>query len=177
MKLLWPSGLLLAGVLAGCHQSNQPPAPAVSTQAPPPAPLHLNHAQPKLQTLKLWLGDQEISAEVALTVTEIATGMMFRTNMAENEGMLFVFSEPQRTSFYMKNTRIPLSVAYIAPDGIILEIHDLQPFDETPVEANSNQVQYVLEMRQGWFARHHISPGALIRTEYGELAAAFTRRR
>lgn len=139
--------------------------------------MHLDHAQPKLKTLKLWLGDQEIAAEVALTITEISTGMMFRTNMAENEGMLFVFSQPHQASFYMKNTTVPLSVAYIDPEGAILEIHDLKPLDETPVEAKSDQVQYTLEMTQGWFARHRIAPGAVIRTEFGKLGAAFTPRR
>jgi uncharacterized membrane protein (UPF0127 family) len=123
------------------------------------------------------LGNQEITAEVALTLTEIATGMMFRTNLADNEGMLFVFNVPHRAAFYMKNTYLPLSAAYIDPEGIILEIHDLQPLDETPVEARSDQVQYVLEMRQGWFDRHGIGPGALVRTELGSLREVFGRRR
>jgi hypothetical protein len=75
----------------------------------------------------------------------------------------------------MKNTLIPLSVAYIDPEGVILEIHDLQPLDETPVEAATDQVQYVLEMRQGWFARHNLGPGVVIRTERGRLRDAFRR--
>lgn len=171
--------LVLAGGVAGCGSKVSPPP--TEPQAPPKAPAratpHLDHALPKLPTIKLWLGDQEITAEVALTVTEIATGLMFRTNLADNEGMLFVFGVPHRASFYMKNTYLPLSAAYIDPEGIILEIHDLQPLDETPVEARSDQVQYVLEMRQGWFERHRIGPGALVRTELGSLSEVFGRGR
>ena len=122
---------------------------------------HLDHAQSKLPILKLWLGDQEIAAEVALTQTQVATGMMFRQTMGENEGMLFVFGAPHRTSFYMKNTTVPLTAAYIDPEGTILELQDLQPLNETAVEAQSDQIQYVLEMKQGWFKRHAVAPGAI----------------
>lgn len=172
-------GLLLAAGMAGCGSNTPPPRPerAAAPETQSRGTLHLDHALPKLPTIKLWLGDQEITAEVALTVTEIATGMMFRTNLAENEGMLFVFGAPHRAAFYMKNTSLPLSAAYIDPEGIILEIHDLQPLDETPVEAQTDQVQYVLEVRQGWFERHRIGPGALVRTELGSLSEVFGRRR
>ena len=158
-------------LLSGCEEEKPaPPAPArpVETNR-----YHLNTAQPRLRTLKLFLGPHEITAEVALTRTEVATGMMFRQDMAENEGMLFVFGIPHRASFYMKNTVVPLSVAYIDPEGTILEIHDLKPLDEHPVEANSDQVQYILEMRQGWFGRHNITAGAYVRTEKGSLEESF----
>jgi uncharacterized membrane protein (UPF0127 family)/predicted small lipoprotein YifL len=176
IRRVW--ALVLAAGMAGCGREGplSQPSPPSATNAPP-ATVHLDHALPRLPTLKLWLGNQEITAEVALTLTEIATGMMFRTNLADNEGMLFVFNVPHRAAFYMKNTYLPLSAAYIDPEGIILEIHDLQPLDETPVEARSDQVQYVLEMRQGWFDRHGIGPGALVRTELGSLREVFGRRR
>lgn len=170
---------MLLGLLVGtgCRQSSQT-GPAPATSRPPLGPMyHLDHAQPKLPTLKLWLGDQEIVAEVALTQTQVATGMMFRQTLAENEGMLFVFGYPHRTSFYMKNTTVPLTAAYLDPEGTILELHDLQPLNESSVEAQSDQVQYVLEMKQGWFKRHGVAPGAMIRTEFGKLADAFVRKR
>jgi uncharacterized membrane protein (UPF0127 family) len=104
---------------------------------------------------------------------EVATGMMFRTNMLENEGMLFVFAQPRRISFYMKNTIVPLSAAYIDPEGAILEIHDLHPREERPVEASNDNIQYVLEVPQGWFKRHNVTTGAVIRSQYGTLRQTF----
>ena len=120
----------------------------------PPPSVRLSEpsaAQPKLQTMKLWLGQDELTAELALTAQQMQTGMMFRTNMAENEAMLFVFGAPVRASFWMKNCVIPLSAAYIDPDGTILEIHPLQPHDTNSVVAASDRIQFVLETRQGWF--------------------------
>jgi uncharacterized membrane protein (UPF0127 family) len=104
------------------------------------------------------------------------TGMMFRTNMAENEGMLFVFPQPVQASFWMKNTILPLSAAYISPDGTILEIHDLQPQDTNSVIAETDNVQFVLETRQGWFKRNNIGAGTVISTERGPLHKVFLER-
>ena len=170
--------LLLLIFLCGCE--NQPSAPNKTTNAtnlltnPPP---HLDHAQPKLRTMKLWLGPKEITAELAISRTEIATGMMFRDKMEENEGMLFIFAQPVQVSFYMKNTYVPLSCAYIDSEGAILEIHDLKPLDENPVYARSEQVQYVLEVKQGWFERNGVRIGTVIRTEHGSLPETFFRRK
>src|SRR5437867_7658658 len=113
--------LMLLGplVVGGC----QKPA---GTAAPAPLPGLPTKAQPKLPTTKLWLGAEELVAELALTGEQQQTGMMFRTNMAENAGMLFVFPVPFRASFWMMNTILPLSAAYIDPDVIILEIYVLQ---------------------------------------------------
>ena len=93
--------------------------------------------------------------------------------MAEKEAMLFVFQRPHQASFWMKNTGLPLSLAYIDPEGVILEIHDLQPFNTNSVSAGTGRVQYVLETTQGWFKRHDVNPGMLIRTEQGSLRDAF----
>jgi uncharacterized protein len=162
-------GLLLA--LAACQQPPTPaPAPAgPSTDA---APLHLDHAQTNLPVVKLWVGGEEMGIEVCRTAQQLATGMMFRTNLAERAGMLFVFGFPHRASFYMKNTTVPLSVAYLDPDGVILELHDLKPLDETGVEANTDRIQYVLEVNQGWFARHQVTTGAVVRLPQGPLKQA-----
>lgn len=123
--------------------------------------------------MKLYVGPEVVTAELAMNQIQIATGMMFRTEMAENEGMLFVFSQPHRTSFYMKNTKIPLNVAYIDGEGTILELHELKPLDETPVEAKSDRVQFVLEMNKGWFDRHNVKVGSIITCETGKLRDAF----
>lgn len=132
---------------------------------------------PRLQTLKLYVGANELTTELALTELQIRTGMMFRTNVPENEAMLFVFPGPRQVGFWMKNVDIPLSCAYIDPDGIILETHDMAPHDEKPIESASDRVQFVLETKKGWFDRHHIKPGVLIRTERGSLLETFFRRR
>jgi uncharacterized membrane protein (UPF0127 family) len=176
-KLGWMAcGLGAALAWSGCRKA-PPPAPAPSVPPPPTfESLHLNHALPKLKTLKLWLGPHEIEAELALKPVELATGMMFRKEMGENEGMLFVFGRPYRASFYMKNTYVPLSLAYIDSEGAILEIRHLQPLDEKPVEAGSDQVQYVLEMNQGWFERKQVGVGTVLRTEYGSLFDTFFKR-
>src|SRR2546421_7647812 len=116
----WVLWMMSAGIflLWGCEK------PAGRAKAPPPPPLTnaagllmATNAQPKLPTLKLWIGSQEVTAELAMSIPQIMTGMMFRKQMAESEGMLFVFGRAQRVSFYMKNTLIPLSCAYIDFDG------------------------------------------------------------
>ena len=166
--------LLALGLCGGCAGGcNKPAAPATGEAASPKLP---TAAQPKLQTMKLWLGAEEMIAELALTGQQLQTGMMFRTNLAENAGMLFVFPTPHRASFWMKNCPLPLSAAYIDPEGVILEIHDLQSHNTNSVEAASDRVQFVLETNQGWFGRHHVTPGMVVRTERGTLLETFFRR-
>jgi uncharacterized protein len=126
--------------------------------------------------MRLWLGPHEVEAELAVTRMQIQTGMMFRTNMLENEGMLFIFGRPHQTGFYMKNTRVPLSCAYIDTEGTILEIHDMQPLDEASIDAQSDQIQYVLEVKQGWFQRKNVGVGTVVRTEHGSLNDTFFNR-
>jgi uncharacterized protein len=185
MKLLKLSACLAAllALLVGCQGCNKPSAAAtngVSTATPnleiDPVRGHLLHAQPKLPTVKVWLGSEEMIAEIARTQVQIATGMMFRTNMLENEAMIFVFPSAEPKNFYMRNCTVPLSAAYITPDGTIAEIVDLQPGDERGVQSRSSNLQFVLEVPQGWFARHNVSTGAVVRTERGSLIETFFRR-
>jgi len=170
-------GLFLIGLamVTGCKKTAPvaPVAPVSSGTATDPVYGRLLQAQPKLRTIKVWLGDQELIAEVASRQTEIATGMMFRTNMPENEAMLFVFPNAGSRSFYMRNCPLPLSGAYISPTGEILQIVDMKPLDETPLPSHSNNIQFVLEVPQGWFARHNVSTGAVLRTERGPLHETF----
>jgi len=170
MKLGFFGACMFAASLTlfGCHNPEQPSLAAVTPPEPPSG-----RPQPKLPTIKLWLGTQEIIAEQAVTRSQIETGMMFRTEMAEHEGMLFVFAGPHRASFWMRNTLLPLTCAYIDSTGVILEIHDMKPKDETPIPAGSDKVQYVLEMKQGWFERNKVGVGTLVRTERGTLAETY----
>lgn len=165
-SLMIVAGTLGIGLL-GCTRE----APAKPVEAPGASmpSLHLSRAQPKLPVLKLGVGSAELVAEVARTSTELATGMMFRTNLAEGEAMLFVFARPFRASFYMKNTTVPLDCAYLDSEGAIQEIHALKPLDETPVESQSSNIQYVLETPHGWFQRHEIRPGMVVATAAGPL--------
>jgi uncharacterized membrane protein (UPF0127 family) len=147
------------------------------TNAPPSsAPRLPAHAQPKLPTIRLWLGTEELITEMALTGEQQMTGMMFRTNIAENEAMIFVHPAPRPAAYWMTNCFVPLSIAYIDTDGMILEIHDLQPHDANPIFSNATNIRFGLETSQGWFQRHNISTGAVIRTERGSLAETFLRR-
>ena len=172
--------LLTACCLASCEKADSSGGqPKSALRAPTnavPATGHLNHAQPKLRTMKLWLGPREIAAELALSPVQIYTGMMFRKEMGQNDGMLFVFSQPVRVAFYMKNTYVPLSAAYINSDGVIAEIHDLEPLNETPVPAKTDDIQFVLEVNRGWFERNGIAIGTVVRTEHGSLTDTFKQR-
>jgi len=134
-------------------------------------------ALPKLRTLKLWLGREELAAEVAGTPLQIQTGMMFRTNITEMDGMLFILPYTQQASFWMKNCLLELSVAYIAPDGTIREIHDLHAGNTNPVLSASQHIRFALEVSQGCFNRHQISTGMMVRTERGSLAETFLGQR
>ena len=172
LRTLWTLvGLAGSLLLSGCERDAILPA---SSQASGARPAPAGRPQPKLSTIKLWLGPQEILAEQALAPNEIQTGMMFRKEMAENEGMLFLLPDgPTQASFWMRNTLIPLSCAYIDPDGVILEIHDMKPLDETPIQAQTDRVQYVLEVKQGWFERNKVNVGMLVRTERGTLRETY----
>src|SRR5262249_13848116 len=117
---------LAALICSGCSKSA---VPAESRQQPVADPGAPTQAQPKLQTMKIYVGVEEMVAELALSFDEQRTGMMFRTNMPENAGMLFPLPYTQPAAFWMKNCPLPLSAAYIDPEGVIQEIHDLRPFN------------------------------------------------
>lgn len=163
---------LVVAMLPGCTKEKTPAAIS-EVEVEPAIP---THAQPKLPTVKLWIGAEEMTAEMAVTAIQMQTGMMFRTNIAENEGMIFVLPFPQRASFWMKNTSVPLSAAYIDAEGVIQEIHNLEPHNTNAVKAASENIQYVLETSQGWFQRHNIGAGTLVRTERGNLRQTFFRQ-
>jgi uncharacterized membrane protein (UPF0127 family) len=132
-------------------------------------------AQPKLPTIKVWVGAEELVTEMALTGVQQMTGMMWRTNMPEGTAMIFVHPQPRQAGYWMKNCFVPLSIAYLDTTGVILEIHDMHPHDTNSVVSAATNVRFALETPQGWFQRHNISPGAVVRTERGSLAETFLR--
>ena len=110
----------------------------------------------------LTLGTNSLSAQIAADDPSRERGLMSRTNLAENEAMLFVFPLPRPVAFWMKDTPIPLSIAYVGSSGRIFEIHGLKPLDETPVHSASQAVTYAIEVPQGWFARHGVMAGTTV---------------
>jgi uncharacterized membrane protein (UPF0127 family) len=118
--------------------------------------------QPRLQTIDLTAGMHVIRAELAITPAQQATGMMFRTEMPGNEGMLFVNDDLGVRCFWMRNTLIPLTIAFLADDGTIVNLADMQPKSEAS-HCSAQPVRYALEMRQGWFAKRGIKAGAKLR--------------
>jgi uncharacterized protein len=117
-----------------------------------------NAPQAKLDTITLSAGMHNIRAEVARTPLQTQTGMMFRSEMAQHEGMLFVFEGLERRCFWMKNTLLPLSIAFLADDGRIVNLADMQPQSEQS-HCSAEPVRFALEMNQGWFAKRGIKPG------------------
>lgn len=99
-----------------------------------------------------------IHAEVVDTPETRARGLMYRKSMPDNRGMLFVFSFTERQCFWMKNTLIPLSIAFLDDHGVIVNIADMQPQTEDN-HCSEQPVRYALEVNQGWFAKRHIRPG------------------
>lgn len=114
-----------------------------------------------LPTAELLVDGHAVDAEVAATEPSRAYGLMNRKSLPENHGMLFVFDRTDSHCFWMKNTPLPLSIAFIDDDGTIVNIADMQPFDESshcPVKP----VRYALEMSQGWFKNHAVKAPARI---------------
>ena len=118
-------------------------------------------ANPALPQVTLRIAGRPVIAEVAATAQERETGLMLRRGLAADHGMVFVFGTPQRVCMWMKNTRVPLSVAFIGSDGRVVNLADMQPLSEA-VHCSDGAVRYALEMPLHWFARHGVRPGAPI---------------
>ena len=97
--------------------------------------------------------------EVADTPGEQVLGLMNRDSLAADRGMIFIFGEPKRASFWMKNTSIPLDLAFLDSEGVILEIYPLVPFEETRVVSKSDRVAYAIETNRDWFSSRGLKPG------------------
>ncbi|MGA2546455.1 MAG: DUF192 domain-containing protein [Rectinemataceae bacterium] len=113
---------------------------------------------PTLETATIHVGKAQVVAELARTEVERERGLMFRTTLEDGKGMLFIFDRDERLAFWMKNTRIPLSLAYIASDGTIRQIVDLEAESLATVQAERS-VRYALETPKGWFERAGVGVG------------------
>lgn len=112
-----------------------------------------------LPRVLLTVGEHEIQVYVARSDEERAQGLMFRRDLPRDEGMLFMCDACEMQKFWMKDTPLPLSVAFLEEDGTILKIADLEPHD-LEGESSGHPVRFVLEVNQGWFEEHGIAPGA-----------------
>lgn len=126
------------------------------------APL-VSHAQATPQTdlprITLQAGMYRIDTQVAQTQEQRQVGLMYRKEMPQQEGMLFVFEQPAVQCFWMKNTLLPLTAAFIADDGTIVNLADMKP-QTTDSHCSQKPVRYVLEMNQGWFQKKGLKAGA-----------------
>jgi uncharacterized membrane protein (UPF0127 family) len=122
-------------------------------------PAGAREPQPTLPEVALRINGTALQAEIADEPAERTAGLMGRTELADGRGMLFVFPRPQPLSFWMRDTLIPLSIAYINAAGVIREIHALKPHEERPVFSTVRDLSYALEVPLGWFERNKILPG------------------
>lgn len=115
--------------------------------------------QMNLQRVKISAGMHQIDTQVALTPEQRQIGLMFRKEMPQSEGMIFVFEQAAQQCFWMKNTILPLTAAFVADDGTIVNLEDMKP-QTTDAHCSLKPVRYVLEMNKGWFAKKGIKAGA-----------------
>ena len=115
--------------------------------------------QMNLPRIEITAGMHRIEAQVAASPQERQTGLMHRKEMPAHEGMLFVFEQPATQCFWMRNTLLPLTAAFVADDGTIVNLADMKPQTEDS-HCSAKPVRYVLEMNQGWFAKKNIKAGA-----------------
>ena len=118
-----------------------------------------NMPQTQLPRTTLSVGMHQIDTQLAATPEQRTTGLMYRKEMPLHEGMLFVFDAPSKQCFWMKNTLLPLSAAFIADDGTIVNIEDMQP-QTTASHCSAQPVRFVLEMNRGWFTKKGLKAGA-----------------
>ena len=115
-------------------------------------------AAQSLPSIRLSAGIHVIDAQLARTPQQREIGLMFRTSLGPNQGMLFKFERAAQQCFWMKNTLIPLAIAFVADDGAIVNLDTMKP-QTLDSHCSSAPVRYVLEMNEGWFTRHGIKPG------------------
>lgn len=141
----------LSRLLAGC-------CALLLVSAGTPSLAQEGEPQTTLPRVELQAGMYRISAQLAATPAQRQIGLMFRKTMPEHEGMLFVFDVPGVQCFWMKNTLLPLTAAFVADDGAIVNLADMQPQTED-AHCSAKPVRYVLEMNQGWFAKKGLKAG------------------
>ncbi|MCL4240785.1 MAG: DUF192 domain-containing protein [Dehalococcoidia bacterium] len=138
-------------------------AEPTTTPAPSPTPVQPREHGDGTFTIVVSQGAarEAVRVEVAATPEERQRGLMFRQELAEDAGMLFLFGREVQTGFWMRNTYVPLDIAYIGADQRVIEVKQGKPLDESPLTPDGRYL-YVLEVNAGWFERHGMGPGAVV---------------
>ncbi|MDP2807576.1 MAG: DUF192 domain-containing protein [bacterium] len=144
--------ILAIALLTACGGCRQEPVPKQSLS---------NETRPG--KVQLTIGGARLWVEVAGDEATRSQGLMHRRQMPEDEGMLFVFEYPQPLSFWMKNTYLPLDIAFVARDGSILNILKMKPLDEGPRYLSQGPALYAIETNAGWFQKNGVKAGDKVR--------------
>lgn len=150
--------LVILLLFPGCNAGEEPSGPTAGPEV----------------WLPLRIDAIPLSAQVVLTREEQRKGLMNRDSLPPDSGMLFPYLQPQRLSFWMANTRIPLDIGFFDREGLLREVHRLYPYDTTSTSSRRNDLQYALEMNAGWFSANGLYPGARLDPE--SLAEALRQR-
>ena len=142
-----PIVLLAVCALGGCSERSEPGTVTTELSRPP--------------VWRLEVGSHPLEVELALTSEEQQRGLMYRTSLDATHGMLFIYDDEARRGFYMKNTYVPLAIAFIDRDRVIRDIREMKPLDENTVWSG-RATMYVLEANRGWFAARGITPGTKV---------------
>ncbi|HEY0945328.1 MAG TPA: DUF192 domain-containing protein, partial [Opitutaceae bacterium] len=120
------------------------------------------------------VGARTVQMQLAVTPLEQQRGLMERRDLKPEQGMLFLYVKPQQLSFWMRNTPTPLDIGFFTAEGELREVYPMYPFDETPVKSHRSDLQFALEMNQGWFKANAVKPGDKL--DLKALAAAMKAR-
>jgi len=140
------AGFLFGIVLltGGCTEDSAPAAPPKGPEA----------------WFPIGIGGTVVKMQLAVRPLEMQQGLMHRPFLGDDEAMVFVYPEPIRMSFWMRNTLIPLDIGYFDREGVLREIHAMNPLDESLVQSISDSVQFAVEVNQGWYRARGLKPGA-----------------
>lgn len=153
--------LLLAGVIISLHACRTDKSQRTTTMGAAKDSTD-TAAQPTDRLQKITINGVPLAIEIAQTDDARERGLMFREKLPQDQGMLFVFPAAEIQSFWMRNTFIPLDIAFISNDGVIVDIQQMKPVDESVLYTSSAPALYALEVNAGWFERHGIAIGATV---------------
>ena len=120
------------------------------------------------------VGNKVVRMQLAVRPAEMQRGLMERRDLGRDDGMIFIYEKPQRMSFWMRNSPTPLDIGFFGPAGVLAEVYPLHPFDETTVASHGDQLQFALELHQGWFRENSVMPG--VQLDLKAVAAALKAR-
>lgn len=168
-------GLAAAALaLAGCAKGDTP-APSAGAVAGSAIKVATGaDVKPLAEFFPLTVGGKAIRVQLAVLEPEMQRGLMGRTDLGADDGMVFVYPVAQRMSFWMKNTPTPLDIGFFRADGKLGEVYPLKPYDTTTVASVDDDYTLALEMNQGWFAKNGVKPGAAL--DLRQLASALAAR-